>query len=92
LRTRKAFLSVGILEDLTGSGSESPSESDDNDNTLLCFRSDLDITSALVCLDALVLRLETLAALEDSHGGEAMCSRTFFHEKDSLFDGLEYDS
>lgn len=78
------------MGDLTGSVSESSSESDDKDSTLLCLRSELDNTLALR-LDVLVLRLETLAALDDSHGGEPMLSPTFFQEN-SLLEGFKYDS
>jgi hypothetical protein len=80
-----------MLGDLIGSASESSSESDDKDSTLLCLRSESDNTLALR-LDAFVLRLEKLAALDDSHGGEPMLSLTFFQENDSLLEGLKYDS
>jgi hypothetical protein len=77
---------------LTGSISESSSESDDKDNTLLCLRSELDNTLVLVRREVLVLRLEKLAALESSHGGDIILSLTFFQENDSLLDGIKYDS
>ena len=64
----------GAFGDRTGSASESSSESDDNDSTLLCLRSEFDNTLLLVRLDVPVLRLEKLAALEDSHGGEITVS------------------
>jgi hypothetical protein len=93
LSTRKALLSWdGTHGDLTGSGSESSSESDDKDSTLRCLRSELDNTLALVRRDVLEFRLEKLAALDPSHGGEIMLSLTFFQENDSLLDGLKCDS
>jgi len=87
------FLFEDILGDLTGdfmgSRSESSSpESEDKESTLCCFKSVLEIKLALVCLEVFVLRLEMLAALELSHGGDARLARTFFQEKLSLLDGL----
>jgi hypothetical protein len=81
------------MGDLTGSASESsPSDSDDRDRTLLCFKLELDNILVLVCLDVFVLRLDMLAALETSQGGEIMLARTFFHENASLSTELRTDS
>ena len=87
------LLFSGLIGDLVGSASESsPSDSDDKDRTLLCFKSELDNTLVLVCLDVFVLRLDMLAALETSQGGEIMLARTFFQENASLSTGLPINS
>ncbi len=67
----------------------SPSESEDKDKTLFCLRSEFEKALVLVCLDVLVLRLETLAALDTSHGGDIMLDLMFFQENLSLFAGLK---
>jgi hypothetical protein len=56
-----------ILGDRAGSSSDS-SESEDNDKTLFCFKSEFENALVLVRLDPFVLWLEMLAALEASHG------------------------
>jgi hypothetical protein len=53
---------LGDTTDLMSASEDSPSDSDDNDRTLLSLRSECDIM--LAALDVLVLRLDMLAALE----------------------------
>ena len=79
---------VDSAGDLAGSRSEaSSSDSEDNDKTLLCFKSEFENALVLVCRDVFVFRLEILAALE-SHGGLIMLSRTCFQENGSLSAGF----
>lgn len=74
------------------SSSSSDSEPDDNDRTLFCFKSECDIVLEPVRLEVLVLRLETLVALEVSQGEGILLALTFFQEKGSSSMEGEYKS
>jgi len=82
LSTLSDLLLDETLGDREGSSSDS-SESEDNDKTLFCFKSEFENALELVRPDPLVLWLEILAALEASNGDgkDSMLARAFFQGK-----------
>jgi hypothetical protein len=64
--TCEAFLLTEVAVSRGSRSEVSPSESDDSESTLFFFRSELEIALVLVFREDLVLRLDTLAALDTS--------------------------